>query len=531
MKVDTNKFCHFSLAATPFIITILLTFALLSDSRQIAIALLFAGIIAALIFYSLPVKYLLPLYFVYLLFDGFFKMLAKYHPVAHVTSDILLIAICARIVFIRFQTSSLNSRPEGDIHIINLVCSGLIIFWISVLVQFFNPWGIGFLPSLAALKTYAVPVLPLLMIAYFLTEDETKTLMPVLFACALIQCIVTTIDWFSGGLLWATFSPYYVQRYESVFSLGPMISSTYRPYGTTSVPGSPASWVTFGTMALLLIDWAWFKKRLSRLSIITTSIAVFVFGILGVTTVLACGVRSILVRVAGLLVVTFLFKDFRKGVITILLLIASWVGLLSSIELLKSNMVMDPLIQEGILTKLERFATLGKATTFTEARQGALTRMNRLADHTIMGIGLSRVSGHSTPWASQAKQERVFRTNFSFADNVYNFLFNELGLLGLISYLILIAIVTYCMVTKMPQMGPAPIVYVLLTVISGFGSEVPFAQPDASIFWLIVGIGLCHNNHGTTTSIRNELANKSTSQLRFQPPQAISSIYRGGGLG
>jgi hypothetical protein len=127
-------------------------------------------------FVLVPTGALFPFYLLYLLFEGAVKILSNYNPVLHVGSDILLLATFWRLYQRKNNQPDIAKVDESTSRDLRVAVVFFALFWVWVAVQFFNPVGIGLLPSIASLKLHLMPYLCFFTVCFLLSEREVETI-------------------------------------------------------------------------------------------------------------------------------------------------------------------------------------------------------------------------------------------------------------------------------------------------------------------------------------------------------------------
>lgn len=447
--------------------------------QPIKVAAFCIAITAAVAVFTMPPGDAFKVYLSYLICEGAFKILSNYNPIIHVGSDILLCVTFLRL-FLRWRaarrqdSSPLLSR-EGM-----AVLQVLMLFWLWVLVQFFNPWGLGFFPSLASLKIYVVPTLVFFIGAFFLTNEELLSVPFLVVTLGLFEASVATVD----GIMGDSFVPSLHPRYIATMGVR-FVGILYRPFGTTALPGGPAVWMTHCAVSALAVmhilrcrpDYGSAIKRVLQRTVVG------LFYPLAISAIVLCQVRSTLVRFSLLTLLGVLMMGSRKALLGIGILVASLVVGLPILDHFARQGGLGTSEVKRAIKISERFTSLGDKSAWESAREGAWGAMVRLSKHTSLGIGLSRVGAAAGPWMQRIERDPVFGNQWSFADNVYRALFTEMGVGGLLSYLAVIATIMILALKRGTFEGRVGFLNCCVFILMGFGSEGVLYQPDATFFW------------------------------------------------
>ncbi|MGZ6469349.1 MAG: O-antigen ligase family protein, partial [Bdellovibrionota bacterium] len=146
----------------------------------------------------------------------------------------------------------------------------------------------------------------------------------------------------------------------------------------------------------------------------------------------------------------------------------------------------------------ERALTLLDQDVMARARGGAFDASLSLAERTPFGIGLSRVGAASAVWRNRIVADKYFNVRWSFADNLYRAVFTELGIFGLIFWLLLTVSISMFHIRnsfRKTYKSSAALLwlcgaYPIVALIGGMGSEGILYNPTSGFFWLLLAIGL-----------------------------------------
>jgi len=485
MRTSTFKIESFSSIALLIVVAgISASLFAQTDYRILAgsIALVF-GLIYTV---RLAPKYGIYIFFTYLSFEGPIRMFSHYHDASRLAADLLLIVIFVVTVSSRFQDPYFNRVAAKTRNQINIFFGLLLIFWLWVVIQTFNPWGLGLFAVVVSMKAYVVPTALFIITTYFAKDKELEKLPFFLVGICLLHAIVALLDISFGIAFWPMIEPFYLIRYETYFfNFGDYGDATYRPYGLTPSPSMPQLWMVFGVAAICIAGHTLadkanaFTRRFKAIwyTIIALSLPLLIM------TLLVCQVRTAMLQSAAILCTGLLLGN-KWIKLSALALVPILLIALFSMEV--ENSVEQDTMQAQLNTSLKRAQTLGSVKTLTGSRHGAWKRILLIAEHTIMGLGVGRGSVHQGIMQKEIDAEGKFR-RYGFSDNVYNFLFLEVGLFGMLAWTFMLVFAVVCFVAQLN--GPRCVVamYILCTALGSIGSESPFPQPVASMFWVLIG--------------------------------------------
>lgn len=363
----------------------------------------------------------------------------------------------------------------------------LMIFWIWVAVQFFNPWGLGVLPSFAAMKNYVMPIL-LFFITCFLLKPEELIFLPfVLLLLGIAEGSIANLDGYMGEGFVSSLHPRYNQTLGIAFR-----GDQYRPFGTTHLPGGAAALIAHSVLAVFLV--------LRRLQIKKPSgefvhsrlwyLAIAAYFPLSIMTLIFSQVRIFMIRFVIIGLTGLILGGGKK--LTSGLTYTIGLGFLLSLAFRSAPIDSD--VDADRMERIShRFLSLGSRETWTGARQGAIESMLTLSETTTLGIGLSRVGASSSLWRARIDKDPHFSKKWGFADNVYRAIFTECGLAGLLSYLLLMTAIIVALVKQATYVSLLVAANCIIYILAGWGSEGILYLPDSAFFWTYVGLGLRYN--------------------------------------
>ncbi len=470
-------------------------FALQMSSPAIPI-LVFLVLGAAVCFLLLPTSALVPLYFFYLLFEGAIKILSNYHPVLHIGSDLVFIAVFWRLYQRKKTQPNIAALSSLQIADLRTAVVFFCLYWTWVVVQFANPVALGFLPSIAGLKLHLIPFLFFFIVCFYLSADEIKIIPPFLLGLAAFEGLFSIFDWYQGVGFLAKISPRYYSTYMTFLPGYP-----YRPFGTTALPGAPGVWISVGIIALFLVVYSFKKNKGDKLEAaekpnpwwFRLQAGVWLYIPIAILTLIVCQVRTTLIK--ALLMICFAIAIQGRRQLTLVCL-----GILAVVFW---NQVSSPGNNVNSVSKrasasdrfdsaISRILTLRSAETYKNARGGnwAMNELGRRSEVTMTGIGLSRMSASAGPWYALIAKDSRFGPSWSFSDNLALAVFTELGAFGFIAYFSLHAAMFFLLLRRQNLSARLIAIFLVITLASGYASEGMYYQPEASLFWTFLGIGI-----------------------------------------
>ncbi len=437
--------------------------------------------IAFVMLLLLPIRDGIFLYFAYLLVDGAVKVNSNYNPVLHVGQDLLL-----AVLMFRSAQGKEGGAFEKIVCTPHIVCGLVLLLWIFI--QYLNPFGLGLLPSIAGSKLYLSMICLFFLVYHHIPRRDLPVLLRWLLGLTVVEGAICVVEYLYGQSWMLGLHPRYREMSEQQFS-----GIYYRPFGTTAVPGGPSIWVMLGAPIagyLLLKPARAYLDRVLALAYLAVGIPTLVF----------CQVRlAILTAFLGILMP---FLRPARGFFVRLAVGALVVGLIGMLTMHYLNSsagsnILAKLSPEQREHLLKRANSLGDRKTYAEARGGAYTETAQLADLTWFGIGLSRVGAASAVWSSRIQADPYFGARWGFADNLFKAMFTELGIFGLLAWLVFVFSILKNLAGKalgrFCGLDQALIwtcgLFAFLLVASGVGNEGVLYNPVSGIFWTLLAVG------------------------------------------
>ncbi len=485
--IDTCRtaFSRFSVLATTAVILnavllLVLPAQIIAVTAVCCIAL--AGLVTVRLEHSLYIA------FFYFTFEGMIKILSGYNPIMHVSSDIFLIVFALRSLSDNetFGFSKVFTTPAFPL---------LAIFIVWVFTQFLNPLGLGIFPSLAALKIYLVPIIIMLLACHHMNDTAAERFTQILVGLGALMATVTVIEYlFFQDFLFNLHPGYLRVARSDVFS-----GAFYRPFGFTSNPGKPATFIAL--TAPFAVYQLFSRHPLSTKWMKTLSLYFF---FIMVPALVFCQVRSDIVQTLFVIGLVLIY-DARKAAMRISVAVIAMivVGTVmftvvgpKALEVAGTNKSQFYVLEKRILS-------LTKTKTYVEARHSPVKRMIKLANqYGLMGLGLSRTGASASPWSARINNHPYVDKNWVFADNVYLALLVEIGIIGLLTWLAMIFSLLYIVFRNARKgirrgrnkprgfLAWTCFALVVSILIAGFGSEGVLYQPVAAFMWVAFGLGV-----------------------------------------
>ena len=433
----------------------------------------------------IPIQNAILLYFGYLFLDGAIKINSNYNPIFHVAQDLLMM-----VLFFRSCYGNENAGISKFGRTPHIGLGMIFLGWL--LLQYINPFGLGFLPSIAGTKVYLSMFAFFLLIYHHLPRTSITGLLRGLLILSVLEGMIALVEYFYGQDFVVSLNPHYREIIEGTFN-----GAFYRPFGTTAVAGGPAMWIAFSAPIagyfLQKKQSSWLDKTLA---IVLLTVAL--------PTLLVCQVRSLMLMSALGFLGTFCRPSPGiLGRLASAIVIASIFGyvLTNTINTVtpEGNGWTSRLSGAQRQVLFQRFMTLNHQETYQGARIGGWDEAMALADKTMLGIGLSRVGSAAAVWAPIIEKDPYFGIRWAFADNLYKAIFTEVGIFGLLAWLIFVlSLIGTNLIRSIRNLETSRDqnlmwmcgTFCLVLLIAGVGSEGILYNPVSAIFWAFQAIGL-----------------------------------------
>lgn len=432
--------------------------------------------IAAIIIILLPYRLALCALIFIVGVEGMAKLLSNYNPAVHLASDLLVGALCARVLLsllLKRVSWPKTFPPYTKLFIAHFVWFG---------IAFFNPYALGTVASLAGMKLYFTMFLLFFFTYYVVDSRKTVHLLMAFWMLDLAIQVGTTLYQASRGpssVLWL--APGYgsaLKKFEG---------NAFRPFGTTATPGGAAVHIF---LVAPFITYFLTQSKSMLVRGISAALAP-----LTVLALLFCQIRSALLK-AILSTGIFLVSSFgkvstRARVGMTAATVAGGLLIAFLVPHLTERFVSD---QSDNARAVHRTLTLFSDDAITRARPGALNRILTYAELTPLGAGLSRTGAASGKFGDLIARDPYFSRPF-FTDNFWAASIVDLGIPGalILTTLILLLFARGLNdLRKMKDPGLASTQAVLLGALfattSGFwGAEGPIYNPEAAFYWMFFG--------------------------------------------
>lgn len=492
--IDTCRtaFSRFSvLAITAVILNAILL--LMLPAQFVAMTAILCIALAGLL--TVRLEHALYVAFFYFTFAGMIKVLSNYNPILHVSADLFLVLFLLR--------SLSDNETMGFTKVYLTPAYALIavfLFW--VFAQFFNPLGLGLLPSLAGLKIYVIPMILMLLACHHMNDTAAERFTQVIVGFGCLMATATVIEYlFFQNVLTSLHPAYERAARGSVFS-----GAFYRPFGFTEIPGKPS---VFISMTAPFATYQLFSRH--PLSTRRMKMMCLYFLFMAIPVLIFCQTRvAMLQTFLGIFLV--LLYDPRRAlgrVFTATAFLA--VGAAVLIFVVAPSISKRSQISNAQLDVIgRRVGTLATSNTYTETRPGFVSGFNRLMEeHGLVGLGLSRTGASAGVWSNRINNHPFVRKSFVFADNVYVAILTETGIVGLISWIAMVGSIMIIILKNAVKgvrrgkfkprgfLAWTCFVVGVVVLISGYGSEGVLYYPVAAFMWTAFGLGVRKVSHAS----------------------------------
>ncbi len=409
----------------------------------------------------------------YLSVEGAFKLFTQYDTVVRLAIDLLIICLFLRLIQIRLKDSSGRKILEAPFVFFFLLHIG----WI--LVEFLNPHALGLLASLAAYKVY-VSALLLYFISYTAIEgsDDLDLICWMALFLLLVEIITSAYQFSVGEAGLLRWSSYYHQAMGVRFG-----GAYFRPFGTSNVAGGGSTLIFLLTPVAL----SFLLKKSPRWAVPFGGLL-----LIAVTYILFISqVRAALLKALFGCILMFLIllaKNIREVTYSFIFLVILSMGVGLSVKFDDSRFQIAE----------KRLLALGQISKVWEQRShGSYDSVVQIVSEAPLGIGLSRVGAAAEPFKELIQSDVQYGLSWSFADNLYKALLVEIGIPGLLLYMIFLIATFFQGLKGLFAFSPgsrtivffqAGAVGALMASFAGhMGSEGFLYQPESTIVWVFIG--------------------------------------------
>lgn len=423
------------------------------------------------------------LIFIHFFIEGQGRIVFGYNPIARIMFDLI---VCCYLV--RHIVHKKRMFPDAGIpkFLYMLIMGHFLVFVISL----FNNKGVGFWISFPMIKVYILP-----FIVFFIFLDTRFDFDSVAFK-RLVNTILCLII-MNGLLCLKQFnenSPMMVgisSYYNEIGKLQSFTKLTFRPYGTSFIPGGISTYL-YLTLGIL------FLRSSSRvLLVLGTAFSVI--------TLILCQVRTAMIQY-GLLYFSFTFFNFRfreksklQGVSIIMMLI-----LLGGILAGLFYIVQTNSNQRLVDLTFSRATTIFDDQTFAKSRLGIVdvTRVviDKIKDNPF-GLGPGRTHAITEQMGLEIDNDPVYNLDYSWNyDNLWVSIVIEFGLLGIFYALSILAMPMYLFsmtistfrrnkIRELRILFISTLTITIIVLANWGGVGIPY-NPVSFMFWFWCALGM-----------------------------------------
>ncbi|MBY0315021.1 MAG: hypothetical protein K2Q26_05855 [Bdellovibrionales bacterium] len=424
-----------------------------------------------------PIKYSISLIIIFIWFQGFLKIVSNYHPVIHVGADLVIIALVFRVLFSRLDHQK-NAPPLTWLFAIHFI-------WITIC--FFNPYSLGFVPTLAGAKVYITMFLLYFFGYYFVNNINTVKKMFALFVTlSAIQTVFTIYQGIGGSATVLSLHPGYRAQLDLY------VGYAFRPFGLTNLAGGPSVYIF---LVLPFIAYFIFSSRSVIVKLINATLipamALALF-YCQVRSAIGKGIIALLLFVIAVSTSQIAVSHLRR----LYYLFAS--ALITGASVFSLNYLLSQTkdLSDDQQLALERSLSTFDVQAMSKARKGNLNRFLLYAQEVPFGAGFSRVGASSGAFLEANKADIYFPKNHFFSDNLFINIVIEAGIPGVIIITALILGIIYLgfqlwrREERSELIGPQMAILSSLVAIAigSYGAEGILYNPESCFFWLFAGV-------------------------------------------
>ncbi len=426
--------------------------------------------------------------FAYLSIEGLLKLLSNYNRIVHVGIDIIVLSVTAAWV--------LDAIVRRRARLPRLPWVPLILAYVVwIVLEVFNPYSPGLIPSLAAFKTH-LTMIPLYFIGAALIRDKRGlvVMLAALSAVALVPYVAAILQYAAGPQSVIDLSPRFWQNISFYHE--------WRPFGTSAVPGGSSVFALLLTpLALLLLIAPGQSRRLRYLAALSIALATGTFIVSGVRQMILGCVLAILVMAA-----LQLTRGRSRGIVAVI-----FVALVSAGAYLGIQAYLTPISTENVKkfaqapdiwrqrNVVDRLLTMTNTGMYFEAREGAPAAIWYRIQHYPLGAGLGRTGAgagalmteiNANPQSAEIEDEVGWSDNF-FADEIV-----EAGIPGVVIWTTILLGLTLGAV-RLARRAQDPLISSAAAAIAGlfftffvisWGSQPLLSNPTLAYFWFLAGV-------------------------------------------
>ncbi len=426
--------------------------------------------------------------FAYLSIEGLLKLLSNYNRIVHVGIDIIVLSVATAWVLdaIVMRRTRLPRLPWVPL---------ILAYAAWIVLEVFNPYSPGLLPSLAAFKTH-LTMIPLYFIGAALIREKRDLVvfLVALSALALVPYAAAILQYVAGPQSVLDLSPRFWQNISFYHE--------WRPFGTSAVPGGASVFAFLLTpLALLLLIAPEQKPRVRYLAALSIALATGTFIVSGVRQMILGCVLAILVMAA-----LQLTRGRSRGIVAVI-----FVGAVGAAAYLGIQTYLTPISTQNVKkyvqapeiwrqrNVVDRLLTMTNTGLYFEARQGAPAAIWYRMVHYPFGAGLGRTGSGAGAFMAQINADprsADIEREVGWSDNFYADEIVEAGIPGVVMWTtMLLGFIAAAI--RLARRARDPLIASAAAAIAGlfftyfiisWGSQPLLSNPTLAYFWFLAGV-------------------------------------------
>lgn len=461
--------------------TLSLLFGFFNELNALFLWSILSVVIGGYLITLLNTKHSVLVVLLFISFQGFFKVISNYHPIVHLGADLIMIVLVFKTILQIFFSKTEEKFTQPPLTVLFAIHFG----WVAIC--FFNPYSIGFVPSLAGSKIYIT-----MLLLYFFGFYVTRSLKDVhlFFRFFVVLASVHALAGFVQGFLGASSVLWIHPRYS--VQLAKYAGQAFRPFGLTHVPGAPSVFI-YTALPFFVYFILLSKSYLEKI------ILLIFMPIIG-QTLLFCQVRSSIIKglVAMLIFVGLFFTSRIRMGVEKKLYAFTLTGVAVLVILITMPIVMEMSIDSLNTNEaaIERSLSAFEYDKMSMARRDTWGRFINYVQVIPFGAGFSRVGASAGAFRVANAADPFFKDMPLFADNMFITFIIELGIPGLLAMTLLILLILSRGLTYWRQENRQPLIGAQIAItsslvaifIGSYGSEGIVYNPESAFFWFFAGV-------------------------------------------
>ena len=360
------------------------------------------------------IKDSLSLVFIHFFIEGQGRVVFGYNPLARIMFDLI---VCVYILLHVIRNKRIFPENRLPAFLNFLILGHFIVFFLSL----FNNKGVGFWISFPMIKVY---ILPFIVFFIFLDTEldyDSKSfnrLTKTILWLIILNGVLCLKQFNENSPMMVAISPYY----NEIGKLQSFTKLTFRPYGTSFIPGGISTYLYLTLGLIFLRSSSWF---------------LFILGTaLSISTLILCQVRTAMIQYGVLYFAFALFnlrfreKTLKKGLGIVAVTVLLGGILFGLISVIKENSN-----QKLVNLTLGRATTIFDKETMSKSRLGFVD-ISRIILEKIQenpfGLGPGRTHAITEQMGLAIDSDPVYNLDYSWNfDNLWATIAIEFGLAGI----------------------------------------------------------------------------------------------------